>query len=294
MGGGRRKNRKRFDDRAAPGSGCGPVGERHRHHEHYACHGQRPHPRDRYPQSPRRYQARDSVSIPGRGHPHFTHRRIARRNHRPGAAVLGSLLDRVPNPNIWTLRHRGDRGLISGRNHFWNRPRDPRRQARSSGGLAVRVTVALSYWPSALAFAAGACLRSLNMPVKSSTAIHRDLSVKIGRRGAERLLAGHVWVYRSDIVSADGTPPGALVSVFDERGKFLGTALYSSSSQIALRLLSREPVDDFPGLLRNRICAAIAYREQENRPPRSEEHTSELQSPYDLVCRLLLEKKKRK
>src|SRR5207248_6970206 len=28
--------------------------------------------------------------------------------------------------------------------------------------------------------------------------------------------------------------------------------------------------------------------------PRSEEHTSELQSPYDLVCRLLLEKKKGK
>src|SRR5207248_11127868 len=28
-------------------------------------------------------------------------------------------------------------------------------------------------------------------------------------------------------------------------------------------------------------------------PPRSEEHTSELQSPYDLVCRLLLEKKKK-
>src|SRR5438094_6219348 len=28
-------------------------------------------------------------------------------------------------------------------------------------------------------------------------------------------------------------------------------------------------------------------------PPRSEEHTSELQSPYDLVCRLLLEKKNR-
>src|SRR5438094_2893613 len=27
-------------------------------------------------------------------------------------------------------------------------------------------------------------------------------------------------------------------------------------------------------------------------PERSEEHTSELQSPYDLVCRLLLEKKK--
>src|SRR5437867_7504852 len=30
------------------------------------------------------------------------------------------------------------------------------------------------------------------------------------------------------------------------------------------------------------------------RRARSEEHTSELQSPYDLVCRLLLEKKKKK
>src|SRR5438034_5491080 len=39
-----------------------------------------------------------------------------------------------------------------------------------------------------------------------------------------------------------------------------------------------------PGL---RPCAA------ESRPARSEEHTSELQSHSDLVCRLLLEKKKK-
>src|SRR2546426_7037113 len=31
---------------------------------------------------------------------------------------------------------------------------------------------------------------------------------------------------------------------------------------------------------------------QSTMPPRSEEHTSELQSPCNLVCRLLLEKKK--
>src|SRR5256885_10669845 len=36
-------------------------------------------------------------------------------------------------------------------------------------------------------------------------------------------------------------------------------------------------------------CAANAYRRA-----RSEEHTSELQSPCNLVCRLLLEKKKKK
>src|SRR5207248_10072245 len=32
--------------------------------------------------------------------------------------------------------------------------------------------------------------------------------------------------------------------------------------------------------------------DRRNRVRRAEEHTSELQSPYDLVCRLLLEKKK--
>src|SRR5256885_11733513 len=33
--------------------------------------------------------------------------------------------------------------------------------------------------------------------------------------------------------------------------------------------------------------------DEERRPLRSEEHTSELQSPCNLVCRLLLEKKKK-
>src|SRR5437867_7113772 len=34
-------------------------------------------------------------------------------------------------------------------------------------------------------------------------------------------------------------------------------------------------------------------KKQKDEDNRSEEHTSELQSPYDLVCRLLLEKKKK-
>src|SRR2546426_3860320 len=37
-----------------------------------------------------------------------------------------------------------------------------------------------------------------------------------------------------------------------------------------------------------------AEHRQEVAPRRSEEHTSELQSPCNLVCRLLLEKKKKK
>jgi 23S rRNA (cytosine1962-C5)-methyltransferase len=84
--------------------------------------------------------------------------------------------------------------------------------------------------------------------------------IGISQRGAARLKAGHVWVYRSDLVSVEGISAGSLVSVLDPRGKFQGTALYSSSSQIALRLISTEPVSDFSSLLRERIAAAVAYR----------------------------------
>src|SRR5271154_4394106 len=85
--------------------------------------------------------------------------------------------------------------------------------------------------------------------------------IKISPRGASRLKDGHVWVYRSDIVSADDVPPGSLVSVQDHRGQPLGTALYSSSSQIPIRLPSHEAVPGLRALLRQRIVEAIAYRE---------------------------------
>ena len=76
-----------------------------------------------------------------------------------------------------------------------------------------------------------------------------------------RLKAGHVWVYRSDVLTADGVQPGSLIAITDQRGKPLGTALYSSTSQIAIRLISPDPIADFPALLRERIANAIAYRE---------------------------------
>src|ERR1700691_2316006 len=84
--------------------------------------------------------------------------------------------------------------------------------------------------------------------------------VKISPRGAGRLRDGHVWVYRSDVVRAEEIPPGSLVSVVDTRARDVGTALYSSSSQIAIRMLSNAPVPDLPALLRQRIAGAVAYR----------------------------------
>jgi 23S rRNA (cytosine1962-C5)-methyltransferase len=116
--------------------------------------------------------------------------------------------------------------------------------------------------------------------------------VTITRRGADRIRAGHVWVYRSDVVEAEGVQPGAAVlvqEVGDPRARAvaddsvraarrsadknvrpirnrelrpLGTAFYSSASEIAIRMISSKPVNDIEQLVRERIRAAIAYRER--------------------------------
>jgi 23S rRNA (cytosine1962-C5)-methyltransferase len=90
------------------------------------------------------------------------------------------------------------------------------------------------------------------------------LSVTVTARGALRLKGGHLWVYRSDIARAEGVAPGALVHVCDERGRWLGSALYSSSSQIAIRLLASKVLseNELLTLLRHRIDEAVRFRQQ--------------------------------
>ena len=62
-------------------------------------------------------------------------------------------------------------------------------------------------------------------------------TVRVNKKGADRIRNGHLWIYRSDLVVADAAG-GAVVSVKDERGNFIGQALYSDASQIALRFLT--------------------------------------------------------
>jgi len=99
------------------------------------------------------------------------------------------------------------------------------------------------------------------MPSKTS-AVSAGLRVVISKRGAQRLEQGHVWIYRSDVISAPDQAAGKLVAVADERGKLLGSALYSAASQIAVRLIAPRPVENLPNLLRQRIRDAVAYRQR--------------------------------
>jgi 23S rRNA (cytosine1962-C5)-methyltransferase len=87
--------------------------------------------------------------------------------------------------------------------------------------------------------------------------------VRINERAAARLRGGHVWVFASDVVDSGDPEPGALVHVLGPRDRPLGSAVYSSSSQIRLRLLGRELLggdDDLLELIRRRIEQAAEFR----------------------------------
>src|SRR5256885_7020947 len=70
------------------------------------------------------------------------------------------------------------------------------------------------------------------------------------------------------------------------------TATHGNSVESASRVHRELAYVDERDLLSGRTAGpGGADREQARRNDRSEEHTSELQSPCNLVCRLLLEKK---
>jgi 23S rRNA (cytosine1962-C5)-methyltransferase len=70
------------------------------------------------------------------------------------------------------------------------------------------------------------------------------LTARVNKKGADRVRQGHLWIYRSDVVAVDAEG-GSVVAVKDERGNFVGQALFSDASQIALRFLtqSNEEID---------------------------------------------------
>ena len=88
--------------------------------------------------------------------------------------------------------------------------------------------------------------------------------ITVNQRGAARLRGGHLWVYRSDLVTPIDAPAGSFVHVVDQRGRKLGSALYSSASQIAIRLWTDDDIaeEQLRSSLRERIGVAIRFRRQ--------------------------------
>src|SRR6266516_5657834 len=106
-----------------------------------------------------------------------------------------------------------------------------------------------------------------------------SLEVRLVRRGT---------VHGGDRGVVEAQVHGELAAMMHEVIEH-GAAVYGE-----LRVRGHGPAADLerPGLLELRIRGRGEGGPRRGGVARSEEHTSELQSPYDLVCRLLLEKKK--
>lgn len=85
-------------------------------------------------------------------------------------------------------------------------------------------------------------------------------SIRVNRKAAERVRAGHPWIFQSDIVDLGTAQPGAAVEVLDPRARGLGVFHYSSRSQISLRQLAPPGTVIDRSFYREKIAAALAYR----------------------------------
>ncbi|HEX4748248.1 MAG TPA: class I SAM-dependent rRNA methyltransferase [Bryobacteraceae bacterium] len=85
-------------------------------------------------------------------------------------------------------------------------------------------------------------------------------TVRVNRKGADRIESGHLWIFASDVVDAGNAGPGDAVRIVDPKGRAMGIAHYSSTSQIALRFLTHKPEEVDVDFLSSRIAAAFKHR----------------------------------
>jgi 23S rRNA (cytosine1962-C5)-methyltransferase len=90
--------------------------------------------------------------------------------------------------------------------------------------------------------------------------MHVEGPVVVSRKGQARIERGHPWVFRSDVIKDGGASPGAVVRVASARGEPLGFALWSSRSEIRLRMIERGDVLSH-GFWRARIEHALRWRD---------------------------------
>jgi 23S rRNA (cytosine1962-C5)-methyltransferase len=87
-------------------------------------------------------------------------------------------------------------------------------------------------------------------------------TVRVNRKAVDRVASGHPWIFSSDVAERGDAQPGDVVKVADPRGRPIGVAHYSSTSQITLRLLSSKPEPIDQEFFRRRLTAAIRHRER--------------------------------
>ena len=96
------------------------------------------------------------------------------------------------------------------------------------------------------------------------TNMEDSLPAVIVRPGeSERLLAGHPWVYKGNILKLTGeAADGSLVQVKDHRHRLLGVGFFNSKSKIHVRLLEPDRVEITEAWFEEKIRAALVLRQR--------------------------------
>jgi 23S rRNA (cytosine1962-C5)-methyltransferase len=87
-------------------------------------------------------------------------------------------------------------------------------------------------------------------------------TVRVNRKAAGRVESGHPWIFSSDVIDRGNAVRGEAVLVVDPGGKTLGTAHYSESSQICLRLLTDRTESIDRAFFLRRLTEADAFRKR--------------------------------
>lgn len=90
------------------------------------------------------------------------------------------------------------------------------------------------------------------------------LKAIVNGKGAKRIRQGHLWIYRSDVVSVEANG-GEVVSVFDEQEKFVGKAFFSDKSEITLRFVSTKDETIDKGFWSRKIVEAAKRRSNDEK-----------------------------
>ncbi|MHC4944880.1 MAG: class I SAM-dependent rRNA methyltransferase [Planctomycetota bacterium] len=88
-----------------------------------------------------------------------------------------------------------------------------------------------------------------------------EASLIVTQSGWKRIMAGHPWIFRDDLVSPPAEGQGKVACLLDHKSRFMGRGFYNPDSRIAFRLITREdrPVD--AAFWRERLEAALRYRD---------------------------------
>ncbi len=78
---------------------------------------------------------------------------------------------------------------------------------------------------------------------------------------ADRIVAGHPWIYASSVLRVTGpVEDGAVVQVKDHRHRFLGVGFYNGKSKITVRLIDSDRVELNGAYFEEKISAALELR----------------------------------